>query len=100
VAFRSDYVGLTPEAAGWLIERGVRLLGTDYLSVAAWEQNAVTHRMLLRAGLVLLEGLDLSKVAANSYQLVCLPLRIERAEGAPARAILMRQPPGTSEAEA
>ena len=99
-AFRPDYVGLTPDAASWLIKRGVRLLGTDYLSVAGWKQNVETHRMLLRAGLVLLEGLDLSQVAAGAYQLICLPLRIAQSEAAPARAILTQQAPDTPGAAA
>jgi arylformamidase len=95
-AFRQDYVGLTPAAAQWLVGRAVRLLGTDYLSVAAWQHSVATHHMLLRAGVVLLEGLDLSRAGAGAYQLVCLPLRIAQSEGAPARAILIQEPPGVA----
>jgi arylformamidase len=82
--FSSDFVGISPQAASLLVERGVRLVGIDYLSVGAPE----THRELLSHGVVLLEGLDLRAVAAGRYRLVCLPLRVVGADGAPARAVL------------
>jgi len=82
--FRSDFVGISPQAASLLVERGVRLVGIDYLSVGAPE----THRELLAHDVVLLEGLDLHGVAAGRYRLICLPLRIAGADGAPARAVL------------
>ena len=82
--FRSDFVGVSPSAASLLVERGVRLVGIDYLSVGAPE----THRELLSHGVILLEGLDLRGVAAGRYRLACLPLRIVGADGAPARAVL------------
>ncbi|MDX6645162.1 MAG: arylformamidase, partial [Miltoncostaeaceae bacterium] len=69
---------------------GVRLVGIDYLSVAAPSDPAPAHLALLRAGAVILEGLDLRAVAPGPYRLVCLPLRIEGADGAPARAVLIR----------
>jgi arylformamidase len=87
--FAEDFVAITEGGARWLVERGVRLVGIDYLSVGPFSAPAPTHRVLLRAGVILLEGLNLSGVAAGVYQLVCLPLRILGAEGAPARAILM-----------
>ncbi len=83
-SFSSDFVGISPQAASLLVERGVRLVGIDYLSVGAPE----THRELLSHGVVLLEGLDLRAVAAGRYRLVCLPLRVVGADGAPARAVL------------
>jgi arylformamidase len=85
-SFSSDFVGISPQAAALLVERGVRLVGIDYLSVGAPE----THRELLSHGVVLLEGLDLRPAAAGRYRLVCLPLRIAGADGAPARAVLTR----------
>jgi arylformamidase len=87
--FTEDFVAITEGGARWLVERGVRLVGIDYLSVGPFNAPAPTHRILLRAGVILLEGLNLSGVAAGVYQLVCLPLRIVGADGAPARAILM-----------
>jgi arylformamidase len=82
--FRSDFVGISPQAAALLVERGIRLVGIDYLSVGKPE----THRELLSHDVVLLEGLDLRGVAAGRYRLVCLPLPIVGADGAPARAVL------------
>jgi arylformamidase len=84
--FDGDFVGISPGGAALLVERGVRLVGIDYLSVGAAE----THRELLAHGVVCLEGLDLRGVAAGSYRLVCLPLRIAAADGAPARALLTK----------
>ena len=82
--FRSDFVGISAHAAALLVARGVRLVGIDYLSVGA----PATHRELLSHDVVCLEGLDLRGVAAGRYRLVCLPLRIVGADGAPARAVL------------
>lgn len=85
-AFTDDFVAVSPDAAASLLERGVRLVGIDYLSVGPFE----THRALLSEGVVLLEGLDLRGVAAGSYNLACLPLAIVGCDGAPARAVLGR----------
>lgn len=87
--FDQAFVGLAEDGARWLVSRGVRLVGTDYLSVATWDEIVPTHRVLLEAGVVLLESLDLSRVVAGAYQLVCLPLKLAGVEGAPARAILI-----------
>lgn len=87
--FWTDYVGITDDGAQWLIEQGVRLVGIDYLSVAPFDELVAPHRTLLGAGLIVVEGLDLSGVAAGVYQLVCLPLKVVGGDGAPARAILM-----------
>ncbi len=84
--FQEDFARLTPECARGLVERGVRLVGVDYLSVGGHE----THRTLLGAGVVVVEGLDLSGAGAGSYELACLPLRLVGSDGAPARAVLMR----------
>ena len=87
--FAEDFVAITEDGARWLVDRGVRLVGVDYLSVAPFDAIVPTHQVLLRAGVVPIEGLNLSGVAPGVYQLVCLPLRIVGADGAPARAILM-----------
>jgi arylformamidase len=87
--FSRDFIGLTAEAARALVQRGVRLVGADYLSIAPADDPAPTHLELLQAGVVILEGLDLRGVPAGGYQLVCLPLLIEGADGAPARALLV-----------
>jgi arylformamidase len=75
---------LAADAARLLVGRGVRLVGIDQLSIG----GAETHRVLLGAGVVILEGLDLGGAPAGSHRLVCLPLRVPGADGAPARVIL------------
>lgn len=88
--FSSEFVGLTAEAANLLVGLGVRLVGIDYLSIATASDPAPAHMALLRAGVVIVEGLDLRNIEAGEYMLACLPLRIAGADGAPARAVLWR----------
>jgi arylformamidase len=90
-AFVEDYVYVAPDAAEVLAARGVRLVGVDYLSVGGPKDGALTHRFLLRAGVCIVEGLDLSAVAPGSYDLVALPIRVADGDGAPARALLRRR---------
>lgn len=92
--FRQDYVALTGDAAQWVVESGIRLIGVDYLSVQRYGDGPQTHLALLSAGVVVLKGLDLSEAAPGEYELLCLPLRLVGADGAPARAVL-RPIPGT-----
>ena len=88
-SFVEDFVFISKEAARFLAERGVMLVGIDYLSVGGYKRNgSEVHRMLLEAGIWLIEGLDLSRVAPGKYELICLPLKILNGEGAPARAVL------------
>ncbi|MEZ0397030.1 MAG: cyclase family protein [Anaerolineales bacterium] len=87
--FRPDFVGVAADAAEWLVGRGVRLVGVDYLSVAPYKQSVPTHEILLRASVVIVEGLDLSAVPPGRYNLYCLPLKLVGSDGAPARAILV-----------
>lgn len=90
--FVPDFVSISEEGASFLVERKVKMVGVDYLSVGAFHGNGGdVHRTLLRAGVWIIEGLDLSKVVAGKYYLVCLPLRIEGGDGAPARAALKRR---------
>jgi arylformamidase len=86
--FSPDYLAITADGAGWIAERGLRLIGIDYLSVSPREDPAPTHRILLEAGVVILEGVDLRGVQAGGYVLHCLPLRLDGRDGAPARALL------------
>jgi arylformamidase len=90
--FREDFVALTSDAAQWLVDQGIRLIGVDYLSVHRYGDKAPTHQILLGAGLIILEGLNLTGVAPGKYELICLPLRLNGADGAPARAVLRRLP--------
>ena len=90
--FRKDFVALTSDAAQWLVDRDIRLIGVDYLSVHRYGDGPLIHQILLRAGIVIVEGLNLAGVAAGKYELICLPLRLNGADGAPARAVLRRLP--------
>ncbi len=89
--FDEDFVAITEDGAHWLVENRVRLVGIDYLSVGPFDEPIPTHSVLLRAGVIAVEGLDLSGMAAGVYQFVCLPLKIAGCDGAPARAILIDQ---------
>lgn len=88
--FQEDFVAITEDGAQWLVEHGVKLVGVDYLSVAPFGDSEGTHKVLLNAGVVIVEGLNLSKVVRGFYDLYCLPLKIAGADGAPARAILIQ----------
>jgi arylformamidase len=82
--FSWDFVSVAPDAAELLVAAGVRLVGVDYLSVGSPE----THRILLGAEVVVVEGLDLTGVAAGRYELFCGPVKLDGADGAPARVLL------------
>lgn len=87
-AFSRDYLAFTEDAAQALAVRGVRLVGIDYLSVAPFEDPAPAHVAFLSGGVVILEGLDLRGIEPGPYELICLPLLLEGADGAPARVLL------------
>lgn len=89
--FEAGFLGVTDDGARWLVERGVRLVGIDYLSIAPYGDSVSTHRALLGAGVAILEGTDLRGVEPGAYELICAPLRIVDADGAPARALLVRR---------
>jgi arylformamidase len=92
--FCRDFVALSPDAAAHLADRGVKLVGVDYLSVEPFQNDGwATHHALLRRGVIPLEGLDLRHVEPGDYQLIALPMLIEGAEGAPVRAVLTRPDP-------
>jgi arylformamidase len=87
--FQSDHLYLTKDAAHYLAQAGLKLVGFDYLSVDRHGSvDFPTHAALLGAGVVLVEGLDLSEVEPGEYDMTCLPLRIAGGHGAPARVIL------------
>ena len=87
--FLRDFVYIAQEAARHLVERGVRTVGVDYLSVGGFFKDGVeTHQILLGKGIWIIEGLNLSKVKPGRYELICLPLKIQGSDGAPARAIV------------
>ena len=87
--FRQDYVSLAGEAAEWLIQKGVFLIGIDYLSIEAFDtKDYALHRLLLSQGVVLVEGIVLKNVPAGVYKLFCAPLKITQGDGAPARVFI------------
>jgi len=88
-AYDPDFVAFSVEAARALVQRGVRLVGLDYLSVAhAGEEQVPVHRAFLDHGVVLLEGIDLSEIEPGRYELICFPIRLRGSDGAPCRAVL------------
>lgn len=87
--FNQDFVYLSDEAAQYLVDRGVRLAGADYLSMGSYRHGGRTvHRLLLSSGAYIVEGLNLFGIAPGIYDMVCLPLKLVGGDGAPARAIL------------
>lgn len=88
--FVPDYTFIAPDAAQYLVDIGVELVGVDYLSIEQFHSgHHRTHKTLLGRSVVIVEGLNLSAPAEGEYQFICLPLRIEGCDGAPARAILI-----------
>ena len=88
-AFIKDFVYISREAAQHLVDRGIRTIGVDYLSVGGFHRDGLeTHRILLGAEVWIIEGINLSKVKPGNYELVCLPLKVLGSDGAPARALL------------
>ncbi len=92
--FDENFVYISPDGARYLVECGVQTIGVDYLSVGSLRQDGdETHHILLSAGIWVIEGLNLRDVDPGVYELVCLPLKLAGAEGAPARAALRKSPP-------
>jgi arylformamidase len=88
--FHEDFVALEPDAAEFIVERGIRLVGIDYLSIDPFGSvEHPSHFILLKKNVVIVEGLDLRRVAAGRYHVVALPLNLHGADGAPTRVILM-----------
>lgn len=93
--FDPNFVHLSEKAAAFLAERKIRAVGIDYLSIGHPDKGLATHLPLFNVGACIIEGLDLSRVAPGAYDLICMPLRLAGADGAPARALVRpRSPPG------
>ena len=89
--FHQDYVGVTDSGAKYLVEHGIKVVGVDYLSVEKFHNpGAPAHHVLLGAGTIVIEGLNLRDVDPGVYEMFCLPLRIVGSDGAPARVVLRR----------
>ena len=87
-AYDPSFVSFSVDGAEALVEVGAQLVGLDYLSVARADEQVPVHRAFLDHGVVLLEGVDLSEVAAGRYELICLPVKLAGSDGAPCRAVL------------
>jgi arylformamidase len=87
--FVTGFVALTPDAAEFLVSRGIQLIGIDYLSIAPFKQGTPVHKILLSTGTIIVEGINLSRVPQGKYHLICLPLKLVGSDGSPARVILV-----------
>ena len=86
--FHENYAALDVSAAHYLHSMGMRLVGIDYLSIEPFAGSGAVHEILLGAGIVILEGVNLAVVPAGEYELICAPLKLQGADGAPARVWL------------
>lgn len=90
--FHVDFAAVTGDGAEWIVRRGIRLVGVDYLSVEPFvSPGQPTHHTLLQAGVIPLEGCDLTDVPPGDYTLICAPLKLAGADGAPARVFLLER---------
>ena len=90
--FDPNYVFLTYELCEWLISNKITVVGIDYLSVGPYTSSRhEIHRLLLDKGIIIVEGLNLRHISAGMYFFICLPLLIDGAEAAPARALLIEK---------
>ena len=88
-SFEQNYAAISEDAAHYLVDMGIKLVGIDYLSVEKYHnESRPVHHILLGAGVVIIEGLDLTEVPPGDYELFCLPLKIKNGDGAPARVFL------------
>lgn len=91
--FDEDFVYISQDAARLIARARVRTVGVDYLSVGGFKRDGVeTHQALLGQGIWIVEGLNLGKVKPGRYELLCLPVKVARSDGAPARALLRKMP--------
>lgn len=88
--FVEEFCALREKETRWLLKKGIRLVGIDYLSIQHFGDSPIVHQLLLTAGVVIIEGLDLSPVSSGFYELICLPLKLVGLEGAPARVALRK----------
>lgn len=86
--FQEDFASIDSTGAKWIIERGIHLVGIDYLSIQRFYDGPETHQILLENEVVIVETLDLRNVDQGWFELICLPMKIKGLEGSPVRAIL------------
>lgn len=88
--FQEDFCSIDASGAQWLVDRGIHLIGIDYLSIQRFNDGPETHQILLKNEIVILETINLENVVQGWYDLICLPLKLEGLEGSPVRAILKK----------
>lgn len=87
--FYEDFIYLHPEAAGYLVEKHIGLVGIDYFSIKQrGSADNRPHTALLAADIPIIEGIHLSHVEPGVYELIALPLSLEGIDGSPCRAVL------------
>jgi arylformamidase len=87
--FDKNFVSLSLEAAQYLYNKGVILVGIDYLSIEEFSSTThAVHKVLLGNNIVIIEGLNLSDISEGCYELICLPIKLRGSDGSPARAVL------------
>lgn len=82
--------GLSPEAALHLATR-LRVIGTDAMSIDGPGDSLEAHRIFLRRGVIILEGLDLTGTSAGTFDMIAMPLKTAAPDGAPVRVVLRRR---------
>lgn len=86
--FDENLIALTTDAAEYLKQKEILLVGIDYLSISGMNNSKEVHQLLLSSGICILEGLNLQNIEPGEYELICLPLKIYNADGAPARVLI------------
>ncbi|MCC6483722.1 MAG: cyclase family protein [Armatimonadetes bacterium] len=90
--FTRDYAHIGESGARWLVERGIRLIGVDYLSIEGFNTGSHTvHDIVLGARVIAVEGLDLTDVGGGWWKMICLPAKFAGADGSPARVVFERE---------
>jgi len=88
--FQEDFSSIDATGAQWVVDRGIHLIGIDYLSIQRFHDGPLTHQILLRNEVVIVETINLEQIEQGWYDLICLPLKLKGLEGAPVRAVLRR----------
>ncbi len=89
--FNYEYHAVGPDAAQWIADRKLLMIGVDYLSIGPFKTTPFTHRNLMRGGVWILEGVDLREIGEGDYEMICLPLKLAGSDGSPVRCLLKRK---------
>jgi arylformamidase len=89
--FKKEFVAITDDGAKWIVDHGIKTVGIDYLSIAPFGNSRPTHRTLLGANTLIIEGVNLSNIEPGIWLMYCLPLKLKNSDGAPARVVLIRE---------